>query len=329
MRGYLACIAASALGVLTQGCANSPLPQDVTGSTTADIVARVRCEARDAIREAALKELNNYDDVVYKDLTGKQLAEILDKDRRRFNEIGAPRFKVKELDKAFDYFRNAQMTYDFTLNLNEANTQGVNFDLVRTFARRIDSVGIGAKGERTRQTIRHFQVTDNFLVLATKVNYDYCEVPRPINLVYPIEGRLKINDLVDSFVFINKNGSFRGTPSGPAISTMSDTIVFSTKLLGNVSPTLALNPSQLYGFELSRVTLTNDNFREDRHQVIITTTLPKNKIFPYYPGANPRPFIDDDPRLLTAEASVRETRRRNFEDAVTQFGNSFSRMIGP
>lgn len=135
--------------------------------------------------------------------------------------------------------------------------------------------------------------------------------------------------MIDSFVFINKNGSFRGTPSGPDISTMSDTIVFSTKLSGNVSPTLTLNPSQLYGFELSRVTQTNDNFREDRHQVIITTTLPSIKGFPYYSGNNPPTFTDDDPRLLVAADSVRETRRRNFEDAVTQFGASFSRMIGP
>lgn len=180
---YRSGLAALSLAVFVQGCANQPLPQDITGSITSDIVARIRCEALDGIRDAAIKELNNYDDIVYKDLTGKQLAYMLDKDRRLFNDIGAPRFKIKELDKAFDYFRKAQITFDFTLNLNESNTQGANFDLVRTFARRIDGVGIGAKGERTRQTIRHFQVTGNFLVLATKVKSDYCEAPRPINLV--------------------------------------------------------------------------------------------------------------------------------------------------
>src|SRR5262245_25540123 len=53
IRGFAAITAMS----LFAGCAIHPVPEDVTGLDTADIVKQIRCETRDAARQIILKEL--------------------------------------------------------------------------------------------------------------------------------------------------------------------------------------------------------------------------------------------------------------------------------
>src|SRR4051812_37410089 len=54
---YMRCVAAVAAASLMAGCAIHPVPEQVTGVSTSDIVKQIRCETRNAGRELILRML--------------------------------------------------------------------------------------------------------------------------------------------------------------------------------------------------------------------------------------------------------------------------------
>ena len=359
-------VSKSVLLLYLAGCSIYPLPQDTTSSLTYDIVAHVRCEARNGLRKTAINELRNsyFSKIsVYKDkngrhYTGPQLADLFEQDPTKFEII-----HVKDLEPyartAFNYYEQSQIAYEFSLHLTESNIDDINIGLGRNFTTRKDNIALSATSTRTRDVKRVFNIVDTFGELAAVQDGSYCQRPKPANIVYPLVGRLPVEDLISSFINTNEFGhlgpslenipTIAGTKANPAVSQMGDTIIFTTKFEGVVNPTFMLPAAAGMGFLPASAGFKTDDYREDVHQVdIVVSTSPdaaklgrlRAKLSPpngfterLY-DVNPRTIalkpafgIDKtDGRVLFALQALQDQKSKNVQDAIIRIGNSLSRL---
>ena len=311
------------------GCANYPLPQDVAGPGTEAIVHNLRCEARAAVRHAALDELRTHLDgtTIYtvpkgRSYSGPELAAAL--------EQGSVRFNIKDLTgpirTKFEYYSHTQIAFDFTLDGNESNTQGIQLGLTKGIATPIDTIALHGTSSRVRDVSRSFVTVDTFENLADKVTDQFCQDAfRYVNIVYPIAGKLDVFDLVDNYIKLNSFDSLsnkdatskpQGTHTQPAIPIMADTIVFTTTLTANIDPTLNYSPLAKV-FSLTSLGIQNDNARQDKHTVIATLITepvdPKTKQAP-----NPDKVRED------AATAVQKQREKLVQDSIISIGSALS-----
>ncbi|MCJ2142219.1 hypothetical protein [Methylobacterium sp. E-066] len=318
---------------LIAGCAVYPLPQDSAGVKTKDIVANIRCQARRAVRRAAINTLESFKtDYVTARYRGFELARLLDSDDTnwdRFSKINL--FTNKKARDLFSYYATSLVTYEFTLRMTEENKQGAGVDLARQFLRRVDRIGIGATEGRLRDNSRIFSLHDTFYNLATGINNDYCKENPGVDFVFPTRGHLPVEDLIDTYTYINEwatldkanNPNFMGTPKGPATRQMADTITFTTKLTVINNPTIAYNPVG-YGFFASGVNFTNENSRQDLHKVIVTLTttdVPDGR--GDFKSASPLP---PDALRKSGEDAIVSVRSKNAQDDLSMIAQSISQF---
>ncbi|WP_375462512.1 hypothetical protein [uncultured Methylobacterium sp.] len=321
------------LACCLSACSSYPLPQDVSGFDTAAIIANVRCEARDAVRDAVIANLKTFKEPVYRDMTGPELAEALEYGRKPFSEIRIDDLKGKAYEP-FKYYRNTQIAYDFSLKGDVSNTQGFDLALVRNFGLRKDTLGFKDSSERQRQVTRGFWAWDRFETVINIPNA-YCDKAKIVNLVYSITGSMPIYDLISNYISANNleilakpkdAGNVRGTEEAPAIPQMGDIISFRTKLVGNMTPTFNYNPIGS-GLLVSSLALTNENYREDTHMVTVTVSTAREAVIGRTrAGKAVKQQPTDDERLLTARASIDSQRERRFRDAVIDIGEGISRL---
>ena len=354
-------IMASFSAVMVSACSIYPLPQDYSGSSSNDIVTSIRCEAREALRETAIEYLRSrkyIDAVIWRNYTGGSLANLLEKRPTVWQAI-----KIRDLRKEvrddFAFYENSQIAYEFSLGMQESNIDSADFSLVRPFSSgRRDTIGLGASIDRKRNVTRTFNVVDTFAELALEVKDEYCNRPRTLNVIYPIAGKLPIRDLVGSYIHTNEFGnlggpgkelkSIFGTKSTPAIPQMGDTIVFTTKLAGNVKPGLSF-PTAAPEFSLASATFGTTDFRQDEHQVIIVVSTSPEAAAKWPLNATvppPLPFSGrsvaaqsrfyylppskdgklSDARAAYALDTLAAQRQRNVDNAIIQIGNSLSQL---
>lgn len=358
-------IGLSAISMVTGACAAPPLPQDVTGSVTKDIVANVRCEAREGLRQTALDWLrhsNHSNRRVWRGYTGTQLANLLASDPSRWRTI-----QINEMEpytrKYFSFYANSQIAYAFLLDLEEGNNDDIGVGFSRSFinktASRLDKIGLSAASERQRMLKRSFNIVDTFSELAQLVPDSYCTAPKMVNLVYPMTGKLPIKDLISTYIHTNEFDhlggagtdpkSVFGTESQPAIPQMGDTITFSTKFSGGINPTYALGSPLGPGIQMVSASFSNTTYRKDRHEVgIVVSTSPDSaKLRPLDasvvgPLAFGRDALDanlrrtylppanrgqlTDARLQYGINTLAAQRQKNVDDAIIQLGNGLSRL---
>ena len=336
-------LSACALALSGGACSTYPLPQDTTGSLTHQIVAHVRCEARDGLRKTAIEQLARYfaTTPVLGSETGGELARRLDRNRDAFLHLEIKRF-TPAARKIFSFYANSQIAYAFTLDLTESNVDGFNVGFSRAFSARRDGVALGATSSRSRNVKRDFNIVDTFGELALKVDDGYCSEKNGINIVYPLVGKLPIEDLISNYIEMNQfsilggGGTDRkavfGTEANPAIPQMGDTIIFDTKFTGTAGPTFALNPAGM-GFLLASADFKTEDYRQDRHQLIITvSTAPDQaKAHRLNPGSpSVAPFVAgrnaEQSRVDFARETLFLQREKNVDDALIQFGNSVARQ---
>jgi hypothetical protein len=267
-RLFAACAALS----LFSGCAIHPLPEDVTGVTTIQIVQQIRCEARDALRNDVIIFLRRLGDP-YTDALALQYetdpASIRTFSPNLFR--GAKWARVREV---VQLFYNTGIAYNFDLDMFEDNNVSANANFANAMVNPIFSLNLSGAVNRKRENDRQFTATDTFSGLL-KVTEDYC-LGRVVhaNYIYPLTGRIGVDRLINDFIELTLFGSLAGkadNPKGPP--TMADVLTYTTLITGTVNPQITFTPVTS-AFRLTTASISATADRSDAHKVTIALALP-------------------------------------------------------
>jgi len=228
-------------------CAIHPLPENVTGVKTAQIVHRNRCEAQTA------------------------LIHITNKLSSKHHNPPA----ITELNKM-----GMVMSYSLLMSETDNLTVSTTFEgFLRTGSASFNPNGFN---NLSRQNTRTFTVADNYETLMRMKQCDLEPVGR--NYEYPIVGTIGIAEMIKSFLTMALHEDLTDSdekPSDPPVSTsiagapnMVDTLLFTTTVSAGINPMVTLTPvgrvTQLTGASANAVFQ-----REDAHTVIIGLGLPE------------------------------------------------------
>lgn len=231
-------------GVLA-ACAIHPLPENVTGVKTTQIVHRIRCEARDALLVATENAAHG--------------------DQQALKEIG--------------------IVYSFSLQGTETDGFTPSATFIAPVANGAWTFNPSAGDTVSRQNVRTFTIVDNYQLLQQMKPSSCEAMPKGPNYQYPIIGRIGIDEMIKTFVAlaahaelgveqgpnVAQGNKLDTSTNGPP--TMVDTISFTTTLTAGVTPTLALTPVGT-GTQLTGAALGIGFTRMDVHQVIVGLALP-------------------------------------------------------
>jgi len=237
-------------------CSTHPLVDDVTRATTSDIVQHIRCEAKRAVIDHDLRSKNPSADTV--------LA----------------------------------IAYDFTFEITENNNakgdirwqipflNGGNFQLLAN-----------ADSERQRSSNRTFRIVETFDDLRKA---DCSPKTLEKNLTYPIAGEIGIYEVVTTFAKLQRVASLKKPPFTPTteeplnkvVFRFADTLTFTTKFNGGVTPTLTLAP-------------VTDSFRVTQVNAGADTGLTPSALTPLGTGLNAQRL--DKHTVIIAMAGVPKT----------------------
>jgi hypothetical protein len=312
------------------GCAVYPLPEDVMPYKSEQIAALIRCQTRDALRNVALRAIEAArSPVVYGGRTREEFLAWLQEDPDRFRELRWEKF-VPELRDPFVFYKDTAVSYDFTIDTMEMNSAGVSLTLLKQLTGGSNSLGLTAKNDRTREVSRHFRSYDSFDSLVRLMRPDACyNMPRYPNMLYPSNGLLRIDSLVNSFFVANQWENLvdlKGEDLGTA--QMTDTLTFTTKSTGNVDPSSAAD-SVLNTVVPSSVSVNFDNNRQDEHTIIILISLPaKKKDLPQFDGFG-RILAPGAARRAAASVELDRQKEFNTQNALIRLGTGVGRLPSP
>lgn len=252
------------------GCMIQPQPEDVTPYNTNDIVRRIRCETREALRDQLIAWLQSRT----KEPKALELAQTI-KDRKSLAGIKLDGLSDETL-RPIGIFSKSAIAYSFTFDMTYANNNTIGLGWLRTFSpNKTGTFGIGGTLDRSRNNKTTFTIADTFSELVTVVSDTYC---RPAdrnaspNYIYPISGKIGIEKqiwtFVDMTIFDNLAGD-KGSISTPRV--MSSALDFETTISGNIAPVIVLKPPTT---GLTTASLTSSTTRTDKHEVTLGFALP-------------------------------------------------------
>ena len=239
------------------GCAIHPLPDDVTGVSTYNIVRQIRCEARQAAFDFATTWLakQNYDQ------DAKQIGIEFREGRRRIHTLSPALFKG-QIRQLMQPFFTTGIAYNFQLQMSEMNNIEPTTDILTLSGKNLFSSPVNGVADRIRQNIRTFTVTDTFSFLLRDIpddpenNNDYCEgqIVGP-NYIYPVSGKIGIDRMIADFVNLTLFGGLSAPPSsagnpttanskGPP--TMVDQLQFTTTVSLAATPKVVFAPIKTF-----------------------------------------------------------------------------------
>jgi hypothetical protein len=249
-------------------CSIHPLPENVTGNNTSAIVRKIRCEARDAVIQTALRYLERegfeYDESGLRALNLKKLP-----------------FKKRVQDN-LKLFAQTGIVYSFTLQGTESGGLSTTADIVKPLTHGTGTLTPTLSNTLSRDNIRAFTISDNFRSLVQDVKDSYCNFDPPgPNYEYPITGRIGIDEMIKTFISLTLFGDLGGpqdvTKIGPPKAlgppTMVDTITFITTLSAGFTPKMVLSPVGK-SWQLMDATFPLSAARTDKHAVIVGLALP-------------------------------------------------------
>lgn len=261
-------IAAIGAAVWVAGCAIHPLPQDASGVNTVDIVRSIRCEARDALRAKIIAFLAN----VPGDRDAHNYATQLQDNPdlwAKFNDAWFRPIVRTELQR----FEGSAIAYNFNLNMTEVDNFDPTIDLTDPLAHGTFTSAITGGIDRSRQNIRGFTITDTFINLVKTLDDVYCAPYAHVaNYMYPITGKIGVDEMIDTFVDLARFDNLSSDTSGKP-PTMSDNITFTTKLSFDPTPKITLTPFKS-GLSIADTSLAMTFSRQDQHEVTIGLSLP-------------------------------------------------------
>lgn len=266
------------LSVLT-GCAIHPVPEDVTGVDTVDIVKQIRCEAREALTGIIKAKLQDWAN------RGSQEAAALVREYRsnpdaisNFSPKFFPGPQYVEVRRFIQLFAETAIAYNFDLIMTENNDLTTDITLLRTLVRPKFTLGINAGAKRKRSNQRTFTTADSFGYLVTQLNRknrygeQYCDgkIVRE-NYIYPLSGRVGVDKTVTTFVELSVFGGLGG-PKGSGPPTMADKLTFTTVMNLSANPKIEFTPVTS-AFQLTSAALNASADRSDTHQLSIGLSL--------------------------------------------------------
>jgi hypothetical protein len=155
-----------------------------------------------------------------------------------------PKLFKGQVHDLLSVFWTTGVAYNYNLDMTENNFASGELDFMSTLTKGTFGLGLRARADRSRQNIRTFTVTDNFGDLVQKPMDCDGRIVGP-NYVYPISGRIGVDELVHAFVYLSLFGNLAGNaapifPKGPP--TLVDALVFTTTISGSVSPRVDFAP---------------------------------------------------------------------------------------
>jgi len=264
--------------LLIAGCAIHPVPEDVTGVNTTDIVKQIRCETRQALVDIIKEKLNDWAE------KGSLEAEAL---LRKYEEepdsiadfhprlLPGPRHV--EIRREIILFAETGVAYNFDLQMTENNDLTTDINLVKPITNPNFTLGINAGALRGRTNQRTFTTTDTFGYLVTRLNrrnrYNkhYCDGKIVIsNYVYPIAGHVGVEKTIRTLVNLIVFGALGGPAAqqGKGPPTLVDKLTFTTKVNVSATPKVEFSPVG-DSFQLANASVKGSVDRTDRHEVAI------------------------------------------------------------
>jgi hypothetical protein len=251
------------LPFVLNGCAIKPLPEDYAGVNTYEIVRRVRCEMRDAIRGyviASVREKN------------PELADRL-KDDHTYRTTD-PKLFDTDTQAGLAAYSPTVIGYRFTFNILEKNNATVGAGFSDALTRGAVTLGISGTNQRWRGNERSFRVVDTFERLTMTIDNRYCNMTsRHADYAYPIAGGLRLDEMVGTFLDLNQSVNLGNVDPQQQGATLTDTIQFKTVIAGVFNPSVGVKPLG-DNFEIVSAGVNIDAAREDTHSVTIVLTLP-------------------------------------------------------
>jgi len=267
-----------ALCCALDACSIHPLPEDVTGVNTVNIVRKVRCEARDAVVDELLQYLHNNG---YPNFTEKDLYSI-------------KLFKWQEPVKStLPYFEDAGLVLAFTLDMAETDGITASADLIKPVAHGTFTLSPTAGDTVKRENMRVFTVVDNFMDLIEIPNNskNYCNfTPSGPNFQYPMVGQIGLHEIIDTFLklaLFNGLGAKATDATGQTVlarglPAMADTLTFTTTLTAGLPAKVVFSPVGT-AFQDMDANIMPSAMRVDTHSVIVGLGLP---VLPPPPGTH-------------------------------------------
>jgi hypothetical protein len=273
---FLASVVAASL---VAGCAVHPLPEDVTGVDTVDIVKQIRCETREALTTIIKEKLNDW--AARGSPEAAALVERYNSDPDAISDFSPALFPGKyyeETRRFIDVFAESAIAYSFDLTMTEDNNLSASSTLQKNIVSPKFTLGLGAGVVASRSNRRVFTTSDTFAYLVTKLNrpnrYNqrYCDgkIVRA-NYVYPLAGRIGVDKSIRDFIELTVFGSLSGDKGqGPA--TITDNLAFTTTISASAAPKIEFTPVA-NALQVTSASLNAGADRIDTHKVAIGLAL--------------------------------------------------------
>lgn len=278
MSGVALRAAAVAVSLVAAGCSIHPVTEDVTGVDTLDIVKQIRCETRDSLRSLVIIWLARQGaltgDPLLQSLAAQYQSNPASINTFHYNLFKGQRYA--QFRSAVKLFYDAGIAYTFDLTGTEFNNLGPQATFKKILDNQTFTLGLTGAFDRIRSNQRQFTVTDTFGKLLTQVPEDYCDGKIVYaNYVYPIVGRIGVDNTLKTFINLTVFGSLSGHKDATAAPpTMTDDLIFTTTVKLGINPMVVFTPITS-AFQLTNASLTADATRTDRHQVTIGLAIGK------------------------------------------------------
>jgi len=286
---FIRLLAASAAALLLTNCSIHPLPEDVTGVNTYHIARQIRCETREAALQFLLRQLTrlatDHDDQPA-DPIARQVLEAYAANPDSISTFNPDRFPGLKYEQVRNFYRviySTAIAYNFDLTMSEQNDLGTTINLLGPWARKL-TLAMSGDFNRNRTNERSFTVTDTFSELLISVNtpvrgHRYCDGQiAQANYVYPIAGRIGVDELVKTFfelVYLGGLSDKDAAPGAIGPPTIADKLTFTTTIDGSATPKVIFTPVGA-GFQLADASLTGTLNRMDTHKVTVGLAVDKD-----------------------------------------------------
>lgn len=269
-------ILGSSAAVLLSGCAIHPVPEDVTGLNTAQIVRKIRCEARQAYVDMTLSGLEH----IMARHEKQGMPDLVRKDRALIEAIANNHRHVLKLDpkkaspaaaQFVERFNGTQMAFDFTLNMSITNDTTSKFGFTDAIYRGTFAPGVSADLKRSRTNERGFRILDTPGSLLNALTTADCEKvgTGTENHLYPIAGDIGLREVFGTFMELAQHWSLGVAGKSFDTPYLVDTLTFSTTVSGSLTPKVTLSPAGK-GFALASAEGTLTAGRTDIHKVVVS-----------------------------------------------------------
>ena len=264
-----------AAALLASGCSIHPVPADVTGVDTKDIVKQIRCETRAALTDEIKAQIKKW--AVAGSPEAETLSRRYESDPNAIEDFhpglfpGPGYVQVRSFIKVF---ADTAIAYNFDLTMTENNDLTAEVNLLKPLTTPRFTLGINAGALRRRTNERMFTIADTFGYLVAQLNRKnrygerYCDgkIVRE-NYVYPIAGRIGVDKTVTTYLELTVFGSL-GDERGRGPPTLADKLTFTTAINVSAHPRIEFTPVT-NSFQLANAALTASADRTDKHEVTI------------------------------------------------------------